>query len=111
MFMAELRDRSREIPNLISPRLGDAKLLQLPVATAAGETADAGHIVALPLGGRVKMNPWDDSLEMLKSTVVGTVANREKMPFEITPFVIYLTRVNSENPKTSEVITSTRPCM
>jgi hypothetical protein len=111
MFMAELRDRSREIPNLISPRLGDAKLLQLSVAAKADQEAPAGHIVALPLGGRVKMNPWDDSLELLKSQTVGAVANREKMPFEITPFVIYLTRVDSGNPRISEFISSTRPRM
>ena len=105
MFMAELRDRSRQIPNLISARLGDAKLLQLPVAAQPDQAVAAGHIVALPLGGRIKMNPWDDSLEMLKSTTVGTVANREKMPFEITPFVIYLTRVNAGNPKSSALFT------
>ena len=34
---------------------------------------------------------------------MGTVADREKMPFEVTPFVIYLTRVGAENPKTSEL--------
>jgi hypothetical protein len=53
-------------------------------------------VVALPLGGRVKMDPWSDKLEMLKSKPVGTVAEREKMPFEVTPFMLYLTRtVNS----------------
>ena len=63
---------------------------------------DAKHIVALPLGGRVKLNPWDDTLELLKSTPQANVADREKMPFEITPFMIYLTRVGSEAPKTSQ---------
>ncbi len=109
MFMAELRDRSRQIPNLISARLGGAKLLQLPVSPKTEETAAAGHIVALPLGGRVKLNPWDDTLELLKAQTVGTVANREKMPFEITPFMIYLTRVSVENPKTSELLEPRRP--
>ncbi len=46
----------------------------------------------MPLGGRVKMDPWSDKLEMLKSKPVGTVAEREKMPFEVTPFMLYLTR-------------------
>ena len=50
------------------------------------------HIVALPLGGRVKMDPWNDKLEMLKTKPVGQVAEREKMPFEVTPFMLYLTR-------------------
>ncbi len=38
------------------------------------------------------MDPWDDQLEMLKSKPTGTVAEREKMPFEVTPFMLYLTR-------------------
>jgi hypothetical protein len=29
---------------------------------------------------------------MLKSKPAGTVADSEKMPFEVTPFIIYLTR-------------------
>ena len=54
-------------------------------------------VVALPLGGRVKMDPWSDKLEMLKSKPVGTVAEREKMPFEVTPFMLYLTRTVNTN--------------
>jgi hypothetical protein len=53
--------------------------------------------VALPLGGRVKMDPWSDKLEMLKSKPVGQVAEREKMPFEVTPFMLYLTREINTN--------------
>jgi hypothetical protein len=103
MFMAELQSRAREIPNLISPRVGDAALLQLPVGAKAGDADSARHIVALPLGGRVKLDPWDDSLALLKAASVGKVEDREKMPFEITPFVIYLTRVGSESPKASQL--------
>src|ERR1019366_7774966 len=43
------------------------------------------------------------TLGLLKSKPVSTVADREKMPFEITPFVIYLTRVGSEHPETSQL--------
>jgi len=93
-FIAELQQRAAEIPNLISPRLGDAKLLQLPVTAASPEQSSGEtHIVSLPVGGRVKIDPWSDRLELLKSQTVGAVSEREKMPFEITPFVIYLTRV------------------
>jgi len=94
-FIAELQQRSREIPNLISPRLGDAKLLQLPVETQTTDQSAASHIVALPIGGRIKVDPWSDQLDLLKAKPVGSVAEREKMPFEITPFMLYLTRVGS----------------
>jgi len=102
MFIAELQERSSEIPNLISPRLGDAGLLKLSVVAKTPDEASARHIVALPLDGRVKLDPWDDTLTLLKAQPVGAVADREKMPFEIAPFMIYLTRVSSDNPKASE---------
>lgn len=110
MFVAELQQRAREIPNLISPRVGDASLLRLPVVPANEETQER-HIVALPLGGRIKLDPWDDTLELLKAKTVGTVLDREKMPFEITPFMIYLMRVDSEHPKTSALSVPTTPAM
>jgi hypothetical protein len=49
-------------------------------------------IAALPIGGRVKLDVWSDRLDLIKSKPVGTVAEREKMPFEVTPFMPYLTR-------------------
>ena len=52
----------------------------------------ANEIVALPLGGRVKIDPWSDDLYLLKSAPVGNISERDKMPFEITPFMLYLTR-------------------
>ncbi|HWZ55267.1 MAG TPA: hypothetical protein VNZ63_04295 [Verrucomicrobiae bacterium] len=109
MFMAELKDRGREIPNLISPRVGDAGLLKLSVAAKTGEAEAARHIVALPLGGRVRLDPWDDSLALLKAQAVGSVADREKMPFEVTPFMLYLTRVPTDNPKSSAITLAPRP--
>jgi len=35
---------------------------------------------------------------MLKSKPVGAVAEREKMPFEVTPFILYLTRESTPTP-------------
>ena len=96
-FVSELHDRAHEIPNLISPRLGDERILQFPVAAKAADDPLVSHIVALPLGGRVRFDPWDDSLELLKARPAGSPTSREKMPFEITPFVIYLTRVAGGN--------------
>ena len=109
MFMAELHERVREIPNLISPRVGDAGLLKLPVAAKSEEGESARHVVALPLGGRIKLDPWDDTLALLKANSAGPVPDREKMPFEVTPFVIYLTRVGADNPKTSELKPAPHP--
>jgi hypothetical protein len=56
-------------------------------------------VAALPIGGRVKLDPWNDKLDLIKSKPVGTVAEREKMPFEVTPFMPYLTRYGVEAAK------------
>jgi hypothetical protein len=111
-FVDALTARAKQIPNLISPHLGNTVLArwnngavpaqaaaQAAVATATTNTApaDPNQIVALPLGGRIKVNPWDDQLAMLKSKPVGAIAEREKMPFEVTPFVLFLTRDGSNS--------------
>jgi hypothetical protein len=104
LFLDALQTRQKDIPNLISPHLGDrvpvnsalassvAPVAQKPADAADSKTPAATQIVALPLGGRIKMDPWGDKLEMLKSKPAGAVAEREKMPFEVTPFMLYLTR-------------------
>jgi hypothetical protein len=43
------------------------------------------------------MDPWNDKLDMLKSKPVGQMAERERMPFEVTPFILYLTREVNAN--------------
>ncbi len=50
------------------------------------------QVAALPLGARVKVNPWDDRVELLRTKPVALNSAREKMPFEVTPFLPYLTR-------------------
>jgi hypothetical protein len=62
--------------------------------TAQASAAKAGGnvIAALPLGGRIKVEPWNNQLQLLKSKPAGTVAEDEVTPFELTPFVLYLTR-------------------
>jgi hypothetical protein len=98
LFMGELQLRAKEIPNLISPKLGNAVLARPAVQAASNSNPAPNQIIALPLGGRVKLDPWDDKLEMLKSKSVGNISEREKMPFEVTPFMPYLTRQTSGNP-------------
>jgi hypothetical protein len=114
-FIEALDQRSKEIPNLIAPNLGD----RVPISTTAQATSSPVHtttnpqtgasvaqVVALPLGGRVKMDPWDDQLQMLKSKPVGTVAEREMMPFEVTPFMLYLTRETNGRSQVSGAVSA-----
>ena len=116
LFIQALQDRVKDVPNLISPHLGDRIPNNWAVPSPANGARNSGTeaapsqpsapkaaanapgnkvMAALPLGGRIKMDPWSDELTMLKAKPVNIVAEREKMPFEITPFVIYLSREQS----------------
>jgi hypothetical protein len=98
LFLQALQSREKEIPDLISPHLGNRVPASWNIAAAVLSTRPAtpdpaeNPIVALPLGGRIKIEPWNDHLSLLKARPVGLLAESEKMPFEITPFVLYLTR-------------------
>ena len=98
LFLTALTTREKEIPNLISPHLGDRVPVigDLKSSMPVDQKQNPQMITALPIGGRVKLDPWNDKLELTKSKPVGTIAEREKMPFEITPFMPYLTRFGSD---------------
>jgi Peptidase family M48 len=97
-FLQALQNRAKEIPNLISPHLGDRVPVGWALASSArpadsiGGKPVANAAVALPLGGRIKVEPWSDHLQLIKSKPAGTIAEQERMPFEIAPFMLYLTR-------------------
>jgi Peptidase family M48 len=98
LFLTALDSRQKEIPNLISGHLGNRVpvIADLKSTTTVDQKQNPQMIAALPLGGRVKLDPWSDKLELIKSKPVGTVAEREKMPFEVTPFMPYLIRYGAE---------------
>jgi peptidase M48-like protein len=98
LFTDALKYRSKDIPNLVSPLIGERILKNwttaAPVSTSAQSDAKLATdvVAALPLGGRIKVDPWSDQLQMLKSKPSIAVTSAEKMPFQITPIVLYLTR-------------------
>src|SRR6266849_4286762 len=101
LFLTALGSREKEIPNLISAHLGNRVPVvgDLRSAAPVDQKQNPQMIAALPIGGRVKLDPWNDKLELIKSKPVGTVAEREKMPFEVTPFMPYLMRYGTEASK------------
>jgi len=98
LFLQALTSRQKEIPNLISGHLGNRvpEINDLKSSVPVDPKANPQKIAALPLGGRVKIDPWNDQLSLIKSKPVGTVAEREKMPFEVTPFMPYLMRYGAD---------------
>jgi hypothetical protein len=101
LFLSALSAREKEIPNLVSPHLGNRVpvIADLKASSPVDQKQNPQMIAALPIGGRVKLDPWNDRLELIKSKPTGTVAEREKMPFEVTPFMPYLTRFGSDTAK------------
>ncbi len=103
LFLKALDARTNALPNLLHPNLGDqiadaqalARLQQFTAAAPTLEENKLEQIAALPLGSRVKLNPWDNHLDLIKTRPLSLLSPREKMPFEITPFVLYLTRTDA----------------
>jgi hypothetical protein len=68
------------------------------------------QIAALPLGGRIKLDPWSDRVEMVKAAPVAITSARDKMPFEVTPFFPRLARYGAStngSPSTSAANSNT----
>jgi hypothetical protein len=102
LFLETLKKRSKDFPNLVSPHLGD----RVPTSWAIRDVAPpaeqseaktrANQMAALPLGGRIKVDPWSDQLQMAKWPE-GAMSEAGKMSFQITPFIFYLTRQNDKS--------------
>jgi hypothetical protein len=97
MFLQALQDRSKDVPNLVSPHLGDRVMTSGAISPVKSEQTfelkpTVNVTAALPIGARIKVDPWSDRLTLLKAKSIGAVAEDEKRPFQITPFVFYLTR-------------------
>jgi hypothetical protein len=94
LFLSQLQSQSKELKQLISARLGNevffaSELLQ---AAPALEPENTRQITALPMGSRIKVNPWNDSISLMKTQLMAPASPREKTPFEVTPIMPYLTR-------------------
>ena len=115
LFLKSLQEHAPELPNLIRPHLGnsvaegkgkDVRMSSLLASAPQLEPKRTDQIAALPLGGRIKLDPWTDQVELAKAKPVALTSAREKMPFEITPFFPYLTRLSTPG---SEKVALTTP--
>jgi hypothetical protein len=94
LFLVQLQSQLKPLKRLISARLGNqvfftSQLLQLAPALDPANLQQNG---ALPMGSRIKVNPWNDSVTLMKTQQVAPISPREKIPFEVTPINLYLTR-------------------
>ena len=100
LFLKALAARAASLPHLTRPNLGNAlieggRLVRLAALADEAPELDAGkldQIAALPLGSRVRLDPWSSRLTLIKAKPVALRTAEDKLPFEVTPFVIHLTR-------------------
>ena len=93
LFLKQLDADSKTLTVLINPHLGNRIYLADQLVSSAPnlEPTKLDQIAALPIGARLKLDPWSDHVELLKAKPLPLLSAREKMPFEITPFMPYLT--------------------
>jgi Peptidase family M48 len=97
LFLKTLQVHSAVLTNLISPRLGSkmaggntTRMAALFNSAPTLEKQRLDQVAALPIGSRIKLDPWSNQLSMMNAAPVALVSPREKMPFEVTPFFPFL---------------------
>jgi len=115
LFLKALQLKAPDLPNLIRSHLGnslaDGKSIRMSTLLAQAPALDQkrlDQIAALPLGGRIKVDPWSDQVELSKAKAVALNSAREKMEFEITPFFPYLVRLSAGGTEKVALSTSTQ---
>jgi hypothetical protein len=117
LFIKALQARAPQLSALLQAHLGNniaengtvTRLAQLATSAPALDWNKLDQIAALPLGGRVKLNPWDDKVEIVKSQPVAITSARDKMPFEVTPFYPRLTRYTTASATPATTAATTTP--
>lgn len=100
LFLRALESRSKELTALITPEFGTRmakgdnvlRMSALLQSAPPLKTDDVSQVAALPLGSRIKLDVWDDHVELNKSKPVALLSVRDKMAFEVTPMIPHLAR-------------------
>ena len=94
LFLRQIDAESKQLTNLISPHLRNSAFFdsELEKSAPALQPAALDQIAALPLGSRLKLDPWGDRVELLKYKPIELKSVSEKLPLGLTPFYPYITR-------------------
>jgi hypothetical protein len=111
LFLRALNKRAPELPNLLQPHIGNylahdgqvQRMADLLKVAPELEMGKIEQVAALPLGSRLRVDPWNNTVELLQAKPVPLLNAQEKMPFEVAPVFLYLTR-----PKTNTTAQTTR---
>jgi hypothetical protein len=101
LYLRQLQVRAPMLPALLTAHIGNSfsndkgQIIRLNALLNSSPQIDDNkldQITALPLGGRIRLDPWTDRVEMLKTAPVAIVYVHDKMPFGVAPFFPRLTR-------------------
>jgi Peptidase family M48 len=117
LFLKALQTRAGALQALLTAHLGNnlaekgtvTRMAQLMNSAPSFDLNKLDQIAALPLGGRVKVNPWDNRVELTKGQPVAITSARDKMPFEVTPFFPHLSRLGASGTGTTAAASNGTP--
>jgi hypothetical protein len=110
LFLKALNAQAPALRALIQPHFGSQQVYRMTPVVNAAPQLDPGSVqqtAALPLGGRVRVDPWTARAELLPTTRVALVSAREKMPFQVTPLMPYLSRLDASGEPVKAKATAT----
>src|SRR6266496_151645 len=105
LYLKQLQARGPQLSALLTAHLGNGfadpkgqiiRLSAIMTSAPALDDTKLDQVAALPLGGRIKLDPWQDRVEMIKAAPVAITSARDKMPFELTPFFPRLSRLGAD---------------
>jgi len=118
LFLKALQQKSPSLPRLIQATLGNdltmylktPEFMELLAKAPQIEDSKLEQVAALPLGSRVKLEPWANQSYLMKTRSIALLSAREKMPFEVAPVNLKLTRLAATSaPKTDAMVEPGRP--
>jgi Peptidase family M48 len=117
LFLKALHASSPTLSSLIRPHLGNrmanansTRMASLLNSAPALQKQRLDQIAALPIGSRIKLDPWSNQIAMMNASPVALLSAREKMPFEVTPFFPFLSysqadrKLVAANPVSSDAV-------
>ena len=106
LFLQVLEARSTQLPNLLHARFsndfGSSHLVGMQALVNSPKQLrmnQPDQIAAMPLGSRIKVDPWSDRIEMLNNKSPLPLSASEKRPFEVSPFFPHLKRLDEQRPQ------------
>jgi len=104
IFLEQLEAREKNLPALMTPRLGDSLMRADGQPWLAGlmqgapklDMKNLTQVAALPLNSRLKIDPWDDKVFALNFRPAPLLNAQDKMPLEITPIYFRLQRYSDQ---------------